>query len=74
MLKELLDSGFSYQQVLFNDPALAQLRKTKKWKKMLEGYSFTEGTDENGLSPQTTNYQTVEYRIPGSNFNPIEWN
>jgi predicted Zn-dependent protease len=71
-IKQLLDSGFAYQQVLMNDPVLARLRKTKKWKRLLEGYSFPGVPEEAESVPGNMNYSTVHYRIPGSDFNPYD--
>ncbi|MEJ7674858.1 MAG: hypothetical protein WKF59_19715 [Chitinophagaceae bacterium] len=55
-----------------NDPAFVRLRKTKKWIKLLNGYSFPEPDEENDKYKKL-NYNTVKYRIPGSNFNPMSW-
>jgi hypothetical protein len=68
MVKELLDSGYAYKNILMNDPAFVRLRKTKKWIKLLNGYSFPEPDEENDRYKKM-NENTVIYRIPGSNFN-----
>jgi Tfp pilus assembly protein PilF len=67
MVSSMLDSGFNYLHVLKNDPALFQLRKTNKWKKMWQRFAF-KGNDDSIHQPrENILYHPVLYRIPGSN-------
>ena len=66
LMRKLLDAGFTNIQVVNNDPALTELRKTKKWKRMWNLYDFT--TLNNGLDNRMKliNYNPFAYRIPGT--------
>ena len=64
IVKELLDSGFAYKNILMNDPAFKRLRKTKKWIKLLDGHTFPV-PDKNDEPQKKIYYNEVKYRIPG---------
>ena len=64
-VKELLDSGFAYKNILMNDPAFERLRKTKKWINLLDGHSFPVSV-KNDEPQKKIDYSAVKYRIPGS--------
>ena len=65
IVKELLDSGFAYKNILMNDPAFERLRKTKKWIKILDGHTFPVPV-KNDEPQKKIDYSAVKYRIPGS--------
>ena len=65
IVKELLDSGFAYKNILMNDPAFERLRKTKKWINLLDGHSFPVPA-KNDEPQKKIDYSAVKYRILGS--------
>ena len=65
IVKELLDSGFAYKNILMNDPAFERLRKTKKWINLLDGHTFPLPGKNDELQKKI-DYNSVKYRIPGS--------
>jgi hypothetical protein len=69
-IKNLVDASFNYEQVLLNDAALASLRKTKTWRRLMQRYDFSEAGEDDAGPKTLTNYNTLHYRIPGSSYNP----
>lgn len=65
IVKELLDSGFAYKNILLNDPAFERLRKTKKWINLLDGHTFPV-PGKSDEQQKKIDYSGVKYRIPGS--------
>jgi tetratricopeptide (TPR) repeat protein len=63
-LKISIDSGFNYQYVLNTDPTWDKLRLKKGWKKLMKGYEFENSYAELASTIETTNVETVLYRIP----------
>ncbi|MBC7475837.1 MAG: hypothetical protein H7263_16255, partial [Candidatus Sericytochromatia bacterium] len=65
-LKYLLDHKFDYKNLINADPAWDKLRTSKKWLTLLQSYPFydVKDTDEEEHYEESTNTNTVWYRIP----------
>ena len=63
ILKNLVDSGMVYMEVLKNDPVLAAIRKDKMFIKLMANYNLS--AKKLPVAPEANNWRSsLNYRIP----------